>query len=346
MNASPARGLRAFFQRRWFLISLTGLIAAGMGLGSALPAATAERWLGTLWPAAERVIAWLPRITTACVLFLMAFSLDSGQLQASFRSPRPVILASLVNLGFIPLAAWALAGLQSPLDFRLGLMIAAAVPCTLAAASVWTRKADGNDAVSLMVTLVTNGLCFAVTPFWLKVTTGSTVQLDVVEMMVQLLVVVLVPTLAGQVIRQFPGPGRFATRNKTPIGVVAQALILVMVFQAAYRAGVKLSSSPGGLTFAAVAFVWTSTIALHVLAMLVGIGGGKLMGFSRRDWVAVAFASSQKTLPIGVLLATDPRMFGSAELAVPFAVFPMLMYHASQLFIDTAVADRLRVVEG
>ena len=30
-------------------------------------------------------------------------------------------------------------------------------------------------------------------------------------------------------------------------------------------------------------------------------------------------------------------MFGSFA----FAVFPMLMYHASQLFIDTAVADRL-----
>ena len=64
------------------------------------------------------------------------------------------------------------------------------------------------------------------------------------------------------------------------------------------------------------------------------------MGFGRADIVAVAFSSSQKTLPIGVLLATDPEMLGNPELGIPFAVFPILMYHASQLFIDTVIADR------
>jgi hypothetical protein len=45
-----------------------------------------------------------------------------------------------------------------------------------------------------------------------------------------------------------------------------------------------------------------------------------------------------------VYLATDPEIFGGASvaggIAIPFAVFPMLMFHASQLFIDTIVADR------
>ena len=53
----------------------------------------------------------------------------------------------------------------------------------------------------------------------------------------------------------------------------------------------------------------------------------------------------QKTLPIGIYLATDESIFGNPGLlegqGVPFAVFPMLMYHAWQLFIDTAIADRL-----
>ena len=35
---------------------------------------------------------------------------------------------------------------------QIGLMIAVSTPCTLAGASVWTRKAGGNDAVSLLTT--------------------------------------------------------------------------------------------------------------------------------------------------------------------------------------------------
>jgi sodium/bile acid cotransporter 7 len=93
-----------------------------------------------------------------------------------------------------------------------------------------------------------------------------------------------------------------------------------------------------GENLGAVALVWASCIFLHLLAMAIGYKGAGWLKFSSKDRVAIAFASSQKTLPIGILLATDPTMFGGA--GVPFAVFPMLMYHASQLFIDTTIADR------
>jgi sodium/bile acid cotransporter 7 len=54
----------------------------------------------------------------------------------------------------------------------------------------------------------------------------------------------------------------------------------------------------------------------------------------REDVVAAAFAGSQKTLPIGLLVATE-----LAGKGVPFVVFPILMYHASQLILDTMIAD-------
>ena len=57
-------------------------------------------------------------------------------------------------------------------DLAVGLLVAAAAPCTLASAAVWTRRAGGNDAVALMVTIGTNLTCFVVTPLWLLVTTG------------------------------------------------------------------------------------------------------------------------------------------------------------------------------
>lgn len=338
--------MRRFLHKRWFLTSLALLIALGLTLGMTIPADGLEALLGRLGPVARQGLSTYPRLSTALVLFLMAFSLETRQLTASFRSPGPVLWASLVNFGMIPLVAWGMMGWQQTADFTIGLMIAATTPSTIAAGSVWTRKAKGNDAVSLMVTILTNGTCFAVTPFWLKLTTGSNVQLDSGYLVTRLLIAVLIPMLLGQVLRQFARPSQFATRHKTPIGVAAQILILSIVFYAACKAGTRLAENGSTPGLGAVTLVWGTCIVLHLGAMFVSIQGGRLWGFSRPDLAAIAFSGSQKTLPIGILLATDPTMFGDPNLlgpsrGIPFAVFPILMYHASQLFIDTVVADRL-----
>jgi len=333
----PDHPVLAFLQRRWFLLALVVVISGGMLTGSRLPD-EAVASLGRLIPT---------KAATAAVLFLMAFSLDSRQLGASLRSPAPVLWAALVNVGLLPGLAWCVMGLQHTPDFRYGILIAGSVPCTLAAASVWTRKARGNDAVSLLVTLLTNGFCFLITPFWLNMAlSGRSIQLDVRGMIVDLAVVVLIPTLVGQVVRQ-PAPlNAFSTRHKTAIGVVAQLLILSVILRASCDAGRRIESFSANLSLAAVLTVWGTSVALHLAGMGVAMVGAHRFGFSRPDRAAVAFAGSQKTLPIGILVSTERTMFGNPDLlgpglGVPFAVFPILMYHVSQLFIDTLVADSL-----
>ncbi|GAB4162404.1 MAG: bile acid:sodium symporter [Planctomycetaceae bacterium] len=328
--------MRELFRKRWFLLGLAILIPSGLMIGANGDPDQIRNY-ANLVP---------PRLITAIVLFLMSFSLDSAKLRSSFRTPAPVSWAAIMNFGLIPLLAWGLMPLQRSPDFELGLMIAASVPCTMAAASVWTRRAGGNDAISLLVTVLTNSLCFIVTPSLLALTTRQgNVELDFADMFWRLVSAVLIPTFIGQAIRQFPGPGRFATKQKVPIGVLAQAFILLIVFSAACKAGIRLTIVDDRPDTFAVAIVWASCIAIHLTAMLVGYWGARGFGFAREDRIAIAFAGSQKTLPIGVFIATDPQIFGNPNLletgvGIPFAVFPILMYHASQLFIDTAIADR------
>lgn len=324
-------------RKRWFLISLLTIIPLGLLCG----------FRGNM-DAINSIRSFVPtRSLTAQILFLMAFSLNSSQLKASLRKPGPVFWACVCNYALIPLLGWALMSVQLTPDFRIGLMIAASTPCTLAAASVWTRKAGGNDAVSLLTTLVTNTLCFVITPFWLVTATGQSVDLDMGELTQRLVLVVLLPTIIGQVLRAFRPLADFATRHKTPIGVVAQSLVLVLVLLASLGGGVQLRDADPARQVAGLATVWGTCIVIHVSAFAVAWRGGALLRFSREDRIAASFAGSQKTLPIGVYLATDPSAFGGAEvingMPIPFAVFPMLMFHASQLFIDTVIADRLAV---
>jgi solute carrier family 10 (sodium/bile acid cotransporter), member 7 len=320
-----------WLRRRWFLVGLLVLIPAGLALGAQLPSERLQRIAAVVEGGAT---AWL----VAAILFLMSFSLDSRQIGRALTRPGPVLLACVINFGVLPLIAWPLMKVQLLSDYAIGLMIAASVPTTMAAASVWTRKAGGNDAVSLLVTLLTNGLCFLVTPLWLGLAVASSFEFDLWQMIRRLIYTALLPALAGQLARLVPRLRLFVNDHKVAAGVLAQAFILVIVFSAALlKMGPQLQAMNGGSGgLLGLLVVWVSGMAVHLAAMGIGWRGGHLLGFDRRDCIAIAFAGSQKTLPIGLLIATDPSMAG-----VPFAVFPMLMYHASQLFLDTAIADRM-----
>ncbi|MBD3672259.1 MAG: bile acid:sodium symporter [Planctomycetaceae bacterium] len=327
--------MSAFLRRYWFLLGLLVMIPSGLTTGNISTGSFVTWWLDHI----------KPRWITAFVLFLMTFTLDSRQFLVSLRKPGAVLFAGVVNLGLLPLMALGLAPLQFTTDLQVGLMIAATVPCTLAAASVWTRKAEGNDAVSLLVTLSTNILCVVITPLWLSQATARVVEFNLVDMTFRLVLVVLIPTIIGQLMRLSPTPlnAQFAAQHKIPIGVVAQGMILMLVFTASLKAGQQLATGTAGIGLDGLLFVWACCLFLHLTGAAVGWWGSRLFDFPLSDRKAILFAASQKTLPIGVLLATEPTMFGNA--GVPFAIFPMIMYHTTQLVVDTLIAHKLSSIQ-
>ena len=103
-------------------------------------------------------------------------------------------MAALINLGLLPLAGW-LGAQWLRADLAGGLIVAAAVPSTLSSAAVMTRKAGGDDSVSIFVTLLTNISCVVVTPLWIVLLLGVEVDLSLPDMVTNLLLVVLLPIL-------------------------------------------------------------------------------------------------------------------------------------------------------
>lgn len=321
--------------RQWFLVALVGLIALGVTAGIQAPQATN-------WLASQVQAVWV----TAGVLFLMSYTLDTKKLRDALRSPTPMLYGALLNMGLAPLLGWGLMYWQTLPDFRIGLLIAASVPCTMAAASVWTRKAHGNDAISLLVTLVTNIAAVLVTPYWLSwVLQGETTaanaetwKIDPSAMTQELLIGVLVPIILGQLIRQIPAGGRLANRYKTEFSLSAQVLILSIVLTAAAKGGVRIAQAGDvQVSLDSIVRVWGATIVVHVITLYAGLWLTRIVGLKREDQIAVAFAGSQKTLPVGLLISD--RI--SQLTGLTFLVFPMLMFHASQLFFDTIIAERL-----
>lgn len=319
-------------KRHWFLF----------GLLTVIPLAIASAQTGPS-PNVIAAIDWVPTsVCTASILFLMSVTLNTARLLDSVRRPGPCLAACGVNQIIIPLLCLPLLALQRSADMKVGLLIAACVPCTMAAASVWTRRANGNDAVSLLVTLITNGLCFVVTPLWMTVgslwfsTSETSAELNFTALMQKMALAALIPALAGQGLRRSKAIAGRVDENKSRISSVAQSIILFLVFVSSFKGGLRFQEDgmAANLRHSEFAIVWACCIGLHLVGMLIAWWLSGLLRFDPADRRACAISGSQKTLPIGILI--------SQATGLPFSLLPMLMYHASQLFIDTWIADRMK----
>ncbi len=322
--------MKHFLVQRWFLIALVAVLAIGMGFAQQLEPLTKYDLPGTSFPLRSAIVA--------AVMFLMAFPLEASAMWQAMRRPWPPLLAVAVTFGLLPLFAWGVSfGLNA--DLGGGLLVAAATPCTLASAAVWTRRAGGNDAVAILVTIITNLVCFIVTPLWLLAMTGESVsspELSLAKMSMNLGSLVVLPMTAAQLLRLYKPLGNWATREKTMIGVFAQCGLLAMVAIGAIQTGLRLSD-PTQATLSALDLIamLAAVCLVHTVMLWVGVLLAKLARFSREDQIAVAFSGSQKTLMVGLLMA----------ISLQVSILPMVAYHICQLFIDTLIADRYRANE-
>jgi len=322
--------LRARLVQSWFLVGLVLVLVGGGTTG----------WQLTSGGTAPTLNGIHPGRMTMVMLFLMSYNLDSQKLRQAFAMPRPVLWGSLLNLGLVPLLAWPLLSWIPSLDFRVGLMITAATPCTLATASVATRLAGGNDAISLLVTLLTNLLSIVLSPLWLKWTLAIDGDLDPGPIIANLAVNVLIPTVLGQAARIGAVPRRFADRYRAQISIVAQCLVLLVVLKAAVEAGGQLRLHTAWPSRLEVAGLAAACLGLHVAAIVLAEWGGRLMQIELAERIAVVFAGSQKTMPIALLLAALPAVTGDTPL--PLVTIPIVIFHSIQLVLDTAIASRIR----
>ena len=309
--------MRQFFRRQWFL----SLLGVALTVG----------FLGPAWIQQAGDLPGVRGGLVALVLFLMGLGLGARAVLRSVRYPTAGLVGLAMNIVGVPVLA-ALAARAVPADLAGGLMVAAAVPCTLASASVWTRQGGGNDAVSMLVTIVTNLLCFVITPLTLLLLIGRTVPIRFSDQATQLATVVVIPLVAGQLLRQWGAIAGWADRHKPGLSTIAQFGILVMVAFGAAETAARMEAGTATSAAAAVVMVAFLAVAVHTLALFGGWWISGAMGLAREDRVAVAIAGSQKTLMIGLQIAIDCGV----------SMLPMILYHVGQLVIDTIFIGRGR----
>jgi len=273
----------------------------------------------------------------ALVFFLHGIGLPLESLKQGFLSWRiHVAIQALTYIAFplLYLALNAAFGHWLPRDLAIGFCYLCALPSTISSSVAMTAIGRGNVPVAIFNATLSSLLGIVLTPLLISVLVNTeTHGLSLIDTMLNIARLLLLPIVAGQLLRPFIG--HWFARIKRYTNHVDRLVILLLVY-AAFCNSVKSGLwQQHGVGLIAVTGLGVALILGIVLVLSRAVA--RALHFKHEDEVAIVFCGSKKTLASGIPMAA--LIFG-AHPGLGMIVLPIMVYHQLQLFVCSFLAHR------
>ena len=244
------------------------------------------------------------------IMFGMGLTLNLMDFKIVFSRPKDVIVGCLAQFIIMPLLAWGLArAFQLDEALALGVVLVGCCPGGTAS-NVITYLAKGDLALSVGMTGVSTLLAPVLTPFLTWALAGKSVDVDVAGMLLSILWVVILPIVAGLIVKGlWPKFSERMTAYLPAVSSLAIAMIVAIVIGANAH---KLMA--GGLVIVVV-------IMLHnICGLSLGYLIGWLLGLAEPKKRAISIEVGMQNSGLASSLAT--LHFAAYPMAtIPGAIF-------------------------
>jgi bile acid:Na+ symporter, BASS family len=262
----------------------------------------------------------------AIVMLGLGLSLTPGDFGRVGRQPRAVVIALLLQLLVLPAICFGLVlAFDLPPILAVGMLLLAASPGGTTA-NLFSHLFRGDVALNITLTAV-NSLIAVVT---LPVITNLAIEyFDPADAgslglqfgkTLQVFAVVLVPVAIGMLVRQ--RAPEFADRMDKPVRILSAVVLALVIVGTMVAERENITGYLRDIGLPAVLFC--------VLSLTVGLLVPRALGVTERQAIASAFEIGihNSTLAIAVAIS----VLGSVELAVPAAVYGVLMFPVAAVF--------------
>ena len=295
--------------------------------------------IGLLWPGPGQVMAaWPTQDLAASIIFLCSGLLLRTDEIREALSAWPATLWGIIAILFITPAVGAFVAFQAPLDdsFRLGLALFCCMPTTLSSGIALTNQARGNTALALLLTVSTNLLGVFTIPFVLAAVLGAVgaISLSAQSLLMKLCLTILVPLVAGRLLRIRLGP--WADANRPRITIISNLALISVPWMKFSQSSQRLAT----IAFGELLILILAGLVIHFIYLALNNTATRLFGFALPLRKAVVLMASQKTLPVALtVLALIPDEALSAQTKGLVAI-PCITSHLGQIFVDAFLATR------
>lgn len=280
----------------------------------------------------------LPLVIAAMMLGV-GMSLRPADFAALASAPRAAVVG-LVNMYLVFPALAFLIAASFPLApaLQVGLILLAASP-SASTSTLFTYLARGDAALALALTAISKFLPVFIIPLYVGLAAAwftdaeTAIRLSFADTSERLVQIVLLPVVAGMILRhRLPAAAERIRPWVTRLAVLALiGLILALVYRERHALpGMFVSTGPAAL-------------ALCLLGMACAYGSSMIarLPWQRRSALTIEVGMQSG----GTAIAIAAGVMASPAMAVPAAVYSLIMYVAAGLFVwwQRGVAERMEV---
>ena len=288
---------------------------------------------GLIVPAPGRALGGLVIPLFTAMMFAVSLTFHVDDVRRVVREPLPLALAALLVFVPLPLVARAVApALFGPGALALGFILLAALPTDISA-PLFTAIGGGTTALTAVINAVVTALSPVVLPIWFLALTGLRLEVPVATLVLELVVVVIAPTVLGVGVRtRWPDVGALDALWQAAAAAVYLLLVGIVVSQDARH----LDGLPLLLTAGVVAGVLAVNLAGYALGLLPWLFSPRRAG----DRLAYALAVGEKEFSIAVAVVYAAGL--DRALLVPAVVAAVVQVVTATLLARLARRHRAR----
>ena len=261
----------------------------------------------------------------ALVMFGLGLSLTAADFQRLLKHPKAVMLALGLQVIGLPLACYAIiTAFGLPPVFAIGLMLLAASPGGISA-NLFSHLFGGNVAMNISLTAVNTLLSIVTLPLianWAIAhfaQSGQVVPMQTSKLM-EVIAIVLIPVLLGMAVaRKAPG---FSNRMEKPVKIFSAVVLAVVTVLAIAKEWGSLST-----TFVQIG---PAVLLFNLVSLFAGYYLSRAAGLDKPLSTAICYEIGIHNSTLAIFVALS--VLGSYQLALPAAVYSVVMYITAPLF--------------
>lgn len=273
---------------------------------------------------------WIVMPILIVLMFLLGTELNKDAFVNVARHPKAVALGMTGQIVLLPAIAFALAWLlEVPPVYFMGLVLIACCPGG-SSSNVFSMLAKGDVALSVTLTAVSSIVTLFTLPVIMELTShivshnaGISIELPVGKLLVQNIVLLFVPLMAGWLFRRWkPILAEKVSKvlNKLAFpALMTLALLFFLQYTQEIIDNFRLIGMACGL------LILASMACSSLLARV-----GRLTDAVRRT---IVIEVGMQNAAQAIAIATSPFIFNSGEMAIPAIIYALLMNVILLLYI-------------
>ena len=277
--------------------------------------------------------SFLTAVFLPLALFVIMLGMGMGLTPKDFRriavDPKGVFVGLAAQLGLLPLIGFFLSSaLSIKPELAVGMMILTACPGG-PTSNLLTYLARGNVALSITLTAISSLITVFTIPLVVNFATqhflgtGVALQLPFLATVIQIAVITLVPVSIGMALHHY-APRLVAAIERWVKWLALFFLGLVIV-------GLLVKERANVLDFF-IQVGWI-TLLLIILAMALGYGIAVLAKLNRPSATAITVEVGIQNGTLAIAIASAPTFLGNPTMAIPAAIYSLLMFVVGGAFV-------------